>query len=67
MRTNDGKTVKVMVSMSSAVYKQLELMSNILGSSKSRIVQQAIIAMTDVMKEAGYAMDKDVSSTLFKG
>jgi len=66
MSVTNGKTVKVMVSMSAAVYNQLELMSRDLGSSKSRIVQQAIILMADSLKEVGYALDKDVSNPMSK-
>lgn len=67
MNVTHGKTVKIMVSMPSAVHNQLELMFAVLGGSKSKIVQQAIILMADQMKEAGYALDKDVSSPLSEG
>ncbi len=67
MNTETGKAVKVMVSMSPAVYEQLEKLSNTLGGSKSRIVQQAIIMMADVWKEASNAVDKDVSSKVSEG
>ncbi len=68
MVTNDrSKAVKVMVSMSPAVYEQLVKLSNTLGGSKSRIVQQGIIMMTDVFKEASYAVDEDVSGQMSEG
>ncbi len=66
--TNDrDKAVKIMVSMSPAVYGQLEKLSKTLGGSKSRIVQQAIISMADVFKEVSNAVDKDVSIEVSKG
>ena len=66
MSVTQSKTVKIMISMPLAVHNQLERMSAVLGGSKSRIVQQAIISMADQMKEAGYAVDKDVPGPLSK-
>lgn len=67
MSTETGKSVKLMISMPSAIYEQLEALSQSLGASKSKIVQQAIISMVDQLREAGYALDKDVSSKMFEG
>jgi len=67
MSVKTGNSVKIMVSMPLAIHNQLELLSAILGGSKSKIVQQAIILMADVMKEGNYALDKDVSGKMLEG
>ena len=67
MSVKTGNSIKVMVSMTPAIHAQLVMMSNILGSSKSKIVAQALILMAVNMKEAGYAVDKDVYRKVFEG
>jgi len=57
MSAEVSKTVKIMVSMPQAIHNQLDLLSERLGSSKSKIVQQAIILMIDQIKGAGYVVD----------
>ena len=61
MSTEEATSIKIMISMPSAIHSQLEEMSNSLGASKSKIVQQAIILMVSSLKEVGIALDKDVS------
>ena len=47
MSVENGRTKVVMVSMSSAVFDALERMSQTLGGSRSKIIQQAIISLND--------------------
>ncbi len=61
MSVGEGTTVKIMISMPSAVHSRLEALANNLGSSKSKIVQQAIILMESQLKEVNHALDKDIS------
>ena len=60
MSVSEEGTVKIMISMPSAIHNQLEALSLSLGGSKSKIVQQAIILMASQLKEIGHALDKDL-------
>jgi len=51
MSVETEKSVKIMVSMSPAVYEQLIYLSNKLQSSKSKIVQMSIIFMKSSWNE----------------